>query len=246
MVANECIPFYDDGDDITGVVTTAVTGKRCVKVSGDLGTAGCVAIAPADAGGRIFGVAGLDGAVGDFVRVLRGTKSVVPIRASAAIAAFEEVMVGANGTVVPAVSATEAESAELVTGVVGDDNAIHWTSRIPGSNGNDISVAIVVAGNNTALSVAVAAGVITVNSATDGAGAATSTADQVKTAVEADPEADALVTVADEGASDGSGVVAAVAATPLAGGTDEDDLPNKIGYAITAAADATDAQISLY
>lgn len=102
MALNECIPFYEDGDDITGSCSAAVTGKRCVKISGDRAAAGgTVQVAHADAAGRIFGVAGYDGAIGEFIRVIRGSKMVVPILAGAAINAFQEVEVGANGTVVP-------------------------------------------------------------------------------------------------------------------------------------------------
>lgn len=243
---NECIPFYDDGDDITGVCSVAVTGKRCVKISGNRGNGNAIAIAHADPGGRIFGVAGYDGAVGEFVRVFRGSKVVVPILAGAAIAAFEEVVVGTNGAVIPAGARVDEQAASLVTGVVGSNNAIRWTARDPGVGGNALRVALVVAGTSTALSVGVTAGVITVNVATDGGGAPTSTAAQVITAVQAHDEADALVTVANEGASTGAGIVAAVASTPLAGGTDETAPQNRIGYAVTAALNATDAQISLY
>lgn len=102
MALNECIPFYEDGDDISGICTAAVTGKRCVKISGDRsGGGGNVSIAHADAAGRIFGVSGYDGAIGDIVNVKRGSKIVVPILAGAAIAAFDEVEVGAAGVVVP-------------------------------------------------------------------------------------------------------------------------------------------------
>lgn len=243
---NECIPFYDDGDDITGVCTAAVTGKRCVRISGDRGDGNAIAIAPATPGGRIFGVAGYDGAIGDFVRVLRGTKSVVPILASAAIDAFEEVKVGANGTVVPLEATAELVAATLDTGIVGNNNALTWTSRIPGADGNDITVAIVVAGTGTALTVGVVGDAITVNSATNGGGAATSTAAQVLAAVEASGAADALVTIEHKGASTGAGVVTALGATHLAGGTDETTPENAIGYAVADADDATDAQISLY
>jgi hypothetical protein len=33
--ANELTPYYDAGEDVTGYVTSAVTGKRFVKISGN-------------------------------------------------------------------------------------------------------------------------------------------------------------------------------------------------------------------
>ena len=101
---NECIRYYDEGTDITGYVGSAVTGKRFVRISANRQagpalntstTGGNVTIAPATAAGRIFGVAGWDGAVGDLVDVRR--KGVVPVTAEGAIAAFAEVEVGTTG-----------------------------------------------------------------------------------------------------------------------------------------------------
>jgi hypothetical protein len=111
---NECIPYYDDGDHISGYCTAAVTGKTFVKISGTrsggvfdpTATAlpadkGAPNINTATAAGRIFGVASYDGALHGFVDVVRGSKMVVPVTAGAAITAFEEVEVGANGKAVP-------------------------------------------------------------------------------------------------------------------------------------------------
>jgi hypothetical protein len=107
----------------------------------------------------------------------------------------------------------------LVTGVVGNNNAIRWSAKQRGPAGRQVNVALVVAGNNTPLSVAVQNQFdVVVNVATDGAGAATSTAAQVIAAVNADADASQLVQAANEGASDGTGVVAAVAQANLAGG----------------------------
>jgi len=93
---------------------------------------------------------------------------------------------------------------------------ITYTAVTPGTGGNAITVTNVVAGNNTALSVAVAGNAITVNLATNGAGAATSTAAAVAAAVAASGPASALVTPKVTGNT--NTVQAAVAATNLAGG----------------------------
>ena len=103
---NECIRYYSPGQDITGYVTSAVTGKRCVNVSGNrqagpaLNTStsgGNISIAPASAAGVTIGVAAWDGAVGDLVDVRRG--GVVPITADGAITAGTRVEVGTTGKV---------------------------------------------------------------------------------------------------------------------------------------------------
>jgi hypothetical protein len=100
--------------------------------------------------------------------------------------------------------------------ILSGNAGITYTAKTAGTGGNSITVAYVVSGNNTALSVAVVSNAITVNVATGGGGAATSTATQVKAAVDASGPASALVATALIG--DGSGVVSAVTATNLAGG----------------------------
>jgi hypothetical protein len=96
-MANECVPFYEPGDAITGCPTTAVVGCRFVGISAARITAagatkGLISIAPATAAGRVFGVAGRDAAVGVPVKVFRKRGTVVPVQASnATITAFAEV-----------------------------------------------------------------------------------------------------------------------------------------------------------
>jgi len=99
-VATENIGVYEPGQDVTGHASAAVTSRRFVKISGNR-TDGNVAVAHADAAGRVFGVAAFDAAIGKKVNVVRGNSRVTFVLAGAAIAAFEEVEVGANGTAVP-------------------------------------------------------------------------------------------------------------------------------------------------
>ncbi len=120
-------------------------------------------------------------------------------------------------TLVPVTSLTPPK-ATLTTALAGANNDLVYTARTGGSGGNSITVAYIVAGASTALSVTVAGFAITVNVATDGASAATSTAAQVSAAVAANNDANALVSVANSGADTGAGIVAALAATALAGG----------------------------
>lgn len=116
-----------------------------------------------------------------------------------------------SGAVPPRAAGTVAPS--------GTNNDLVFTAREPGVGGNAIRVRIVVSGNNTALSVSVSGNDITINSATNGSAVATSTAAQVKTAVEGSAPATALVSVAHASGNDGTGTVAAVGYVTLAGGT---------------------------
>lgn len=101
-MANECIPFFDEGDQITGTATAAVTGKRFVAISGNRQADGTISIAPPAAGGRVFGVAEQDAAVGRRVGIIRERGSIVPVTApGAAIVAFGEVEVDVTGGVIP-------------------------------------------------------------------------------------------------------------------------------------------------
>lgn len=106
----------------------------------------------------------------------------------------------------------------------GDENALKFTAREYGSVGNTIYVGYVDPGANDAtIAVTVQNKVISVSLATGGGGAITSTAAQVKAAVEASVEAMRLVSVAIDpadsgGADDGSGVVTAMASTALTSG----------------------------
>lgn len=110
--------------------------------------------------------------------------------------------------------------AALTTALTGTNNDLTIEADAPGTGGNAITVALVVAGASTPLSVSVAANAITVNVATDGGSAATSTAAQVRDAINAHAAASALVTAADATGNDGTGVVTALTATALTGGTD--------------------------
>ena len=105
-------------------------------------------------------------------------------------------------------------------GVVASDNAFKVTALEPGVAGNAITVALVdPPGNNAVLDVTVVDDAITVSLATDGTSVVTSQADQVVDAINADAEANLLVSAsAAVGDSNGDGVVAAAAATPLTGG----------------------------
>ena len=111
-----------------------------------------------------------------------------------------------------------AAAATLTTGSAGT-NMVVWTAKAVGSTGNAITIALVVSGTNTPLSVEAAGQAITVRLATNDVGAATSTATQVVSAIGAHAGTSELVT----SASDDTGVVEALASTHLAGGRDSTD-----------------------
>lgn len=96
-MANELIGVYEPGQDITGRASANVTGKRFLKISGNRGAAGNIAVAHADAAGRACGVAKYDAPSGEIVGVARGNSRVVEVTAEGAIAAFAEVEVGTAG-----------------------------------------------------------------------------------------------------------------------------------------------------
>lgn len=112
-------------------------------------------------------------------------------------------------------------AATLSTALAGANNDLDFTAVTAGSAGNDITIRYVdPSAISQALAVSVLASAITVSLATDGAGVITSTAAEIDAAIDALPAAAALVTPANKAANDGSGVVIAMAATPLTGGLD--------------------------
>lgn len=116
-------------------------------------------------------------------------------------------------------TASGGTRATLSTNLTGNNNDLTFTSTVQTTTGNSTTIAYVdPAGNNAVLSVSVTGSAITVNLATGVAGAITSTAAQIKTALDASVPAAALITTANKAANDGTGVVTAMTATALAGG----------------------------
>lgn len=147
---------------------------------------------------------------------------------------------------------TEAEAkATLSTNLVGDNNDLKFTSKLKGHFGNTIKVAYVDPdAANAKLAVTVSGTTIAVSLATDANKAITSTASDVKAAIEAVPAAAALVTVANVAANTGAGVVTAMAATALANGAGENQIIIRKGvYARAGLGDlavAVPAQSDIY
>lgn len=113
----------------------------------------------------------------------------------------------------------DSVKAVLTTALTGTDNNVTFTARELGTEGNDVSIAYIDPGSNKAkLAISVASNVIKVNLATNAAGKIITTALDVAEAINSDQIANDLVFAATEG--NGKGIVTALAATNLAGGTD--------------------------
>ena len=109
--------------------------------------------------------------------------------------------------------------ATLTTALAGANNDVTLIARTPGVGGNSITFTIAVpAGAGVSESVGVVGSAITYNTSTAGAGVSNATANQMVKALLASPAASALVwsQVAVPG-NDGTGVVVAMASTPLTG-----------------------------
>lgn len=113
-----------------------------------------------------------------------------------------------------------AENASLTTSLTGTNNDLVYTSKAKNESANAISIKYTDPYvNNQALSVSVTGNAINVNLATNSSGAITTTAAQIKAAIEANSPASALITVAHATGNNGSGVVTSLAQTNLSGGT---------------------------
>jgi hypothetical protein len=162
------------------------------------------------------------------VEVMKG--GIPRVEAGEEIPIGSRIAVGEDGK---AVVAGGAVAASLKTGIVASNNAITWTAREKGADGNALSVEILNTGKGKALSVDVDGDTITVIAATNevGAGEITSTATQVMAAIAEHDVASQLVS---------AGVVTAVAKTALAGGSDLEGEGAEVGQALTEAEEAGD------
>lgn len=120
--------------------------------------------------------------------------------------------------VVPVTDVTPTKAA-LTTALTGANNDLVFTARAGGSWGNAIQVAYIDPGGVSANpSVVVEGYLITVNLGR-AASAINTTAARVQSLIESNSDASRLVSVANAGSNDGSGLVTAMASTPLTGGT---------------------------
>lgn len=100
-MANECIPLYRPGADLTCLTTGAVTGCTFVDISAARDTTtGLIKVATATAAGKSFGVAAQDAASGAKVGVVRNTGAIVPVLFGGTVSAGAEVEIATGGKAV--------------------------------------------------------------------------------------------------------------------------------------------------
>lgn len=100
-MANECIPYYSPGAEITthNASGSTITGKRLVKCSAAPGTDGNVRVATAGVGDKADGVCLWDQVNGAKGAML--SEGVVPITSGAAVAAGDLLQSDSTGRVIP-------------------------------------------------------------------------------------------------------------------------------------------------
>ena len=136
--------------------------------------------------------------------------------------AFEKsiglLLLGALGESTPSGGAPPV-AAVLTTALAGVNNDLTFLAKTAGTAGNSITVALVAPdAANAVLSVDVASSAVSVNLATGPGKAITSTATDVRNAINADAEAKALITASLAPGNSGAGIVTALSAANLAGG----------------------------
>ena len=144
------------------------------------------------------------------------------------------------GLVATAPLAAAGVAASLAIDFAAANSGVTYTAAAAGTDGNAIRVRYVDPGSaSAALAVSVSGNDITVSLATDIDSIITSTAAEIATAVNAEPDASALVSAAEEG--DGSGVVNATGFQNLTAGEDEPfplDTPVLLTDLLAAQGDA--------
>lgn len=130
-MANDLIPFKEDGERVTCTPSAAVTGKTLVSISGDRQADGTYTIAPAAAGGKAFGVAGWDAAAGATVTVVTiPSGHIVPVTAGAALAAGDSITPAAGGAAAVAAGGARACGIVLTGAANGADAVVQLTNHI--------------------------------------------------------------------------------------------------------------------
>ena len=122
-MANECVPLFKPGQDISATASAAVTGKRFVAWTGYFSTSTPSTLptaAHAGAGLAVAGVAVYDAASGSRFAITRGKGAIVPVTAGAAITAGAEVEVGTAGKAITKASGIAVGKA-MQTGVTDTD-----------------------------------------------------------------------------------------------------------------------------
>lgn len=153
---------------------------------------------------------------------------------------FENIGAKDAAIIIKELTQTTGTKATATTSLTGTNNDLVYTAKNAGVAGNQITVEYVdPAGNSKPLLVSAAGNTITVYLATGGGGAISSTAAQVKAAIEANSTAANLVTVANAAANDGTGTVTAMALMNLSGGADSAESYTTLVSSFTVYAKGT-------
>lgn len=240
-------PRFRSGQDVPAKASGTVAGGTFVKVAADKDTDGNYLAAKCGLGDAALGVAEYDADVslGSRFNIVR-PGAIARVKVGAALTHGDLIQSDANGKAIPL---GVGVAAHLDTGVVGSNNAVVFTARTPGTGGNSVTVAIVDPGGATAaLSVDVAENGLDITvSLARASSAITTTAQQLMDAIEANGDANSLVSVANKSTSNGTGIVAAVTKTALAGGTNASGNGWILGQAVAdAASDAAFGEIALW
>lgn len=100
-MANEAIPLFRPGSDVTCLTTAAVTGKRFAGISATRDTTtGLLKVATCTAAARALGVFAYDAASGARVPVIAGPGTIIHVDCGGTITAGAQVEVGASGKAV--------------------------------------------------------------------------------------------------------------------------------------------------
>lgn len=128
-MANDCIPFYEPAERVTGHAAVAITGKRFVAITGRQaggspglstgGEGGDYVLAIVTAAAKAVAVAAHDAAIGEKVTLIMGSQ-IVPVTAGATVTAGSEVEVDSVGRVIN-LAAGKAVGLALTGNTVGLD-----------------------------------------------------------------------------------------------------------------------------
>lgn len=129
-MANDLIPFKEDGARVTCTTSAAVTGKTLVAISGDAQDDGTYTVAPAGAGAKVFGVAAWDAPSGGKVTVITvPSGQIVPVTAGENLSAGDSIVPEAGGTAVAAGDSVRACGIVLTGADSGDDAVVQLTTH---------------------------------------------------------------------------------------------------------------------
>lgn len=233
---------FNPGHSVPARAAAALVAGTFVKISANKDADGNYQVVTCGLGDRCFGVTEEDVTTAQLAQSAHSVEQLVNVVRKGVIARIvpganithgQALQSDAQGRAIPLAAAV---AAALNTGVIGSNNAITWVANKAGAAGNAITIAITNPGGTVAAEVVTVAGNAISVAARTSSGAITSTAAQIMAAIQAHGEASDLVSVSNDGASNGTGAVAAVAATNLAGGSDPEGGGAVNAYAVADAA----------